>query len=45
MREMARYSVEERTWKRINNQLLAHYESVISANQAKRSHETNAPAA
>ena len=45
MREMARYSVEERTWRRINNQLLAHYESVISANQAKRSHETNAPAA
>jgi len=45
VREMARYSVEERTWKRINNQLLAHYESVISANRAKRSHETNAPAA
>lgn len=45
MREMARYSVEERTWKRINNQLLAHYESVISANRAKSSHKTNAPAA
>jgi len=42
MREMARYSVEERTWKRINHQLLGHYQSVISTNHASR---TKAPAA
>jgi hypothetical protein len=35
MREMARASVEERTWAAINAQLIAHYDDVIA--EAKRS--------
>jgi phosphatidylinositol alpha 1,6-mannosyltransferase len=39
MRTMARDSVSERTWARINGQLLGHYESLITA---PRSHRKNA---
>ena len=36
MRVMARHSVEERTWPRVNAQLLEHYTSVIAENSTKQ---------
>jgi hypothetical protein len=36
MREMARASVEERTWSAINGQLIKHYEEIISENKKSK---------
>ena len=35
MQHMARHSVVERTWSKVNNQLLAHYEAVIREGAAR----------